>query len=179
MAKGIPLIIDVKSEAVSKKLDEMMEASGKVTPAMQVVGRKIKTKVQLGFRTGTDPWGNPWKKLSPLSRHGQPLKNTGHLSSSITAQVVDKGMGVEIGTNLQSNGVKFPAVHQFGMVIHPKDAKYLRWMSPVGPIFVKKVTIPARPFLPLDASGSTELPPQWAADVLTALYNHFEKAAKA
>ena len=172
------MTIEVLDQKVQKKLNDLMAASGNVTPAMQVVGRKVKTKVQLGFRSGTDPWGNPWKKLSPLSRSGQPLKNTGHLLASITAQVVD-GDSVEIGTNLQSKGVKFPAVHQFGAVITPKTAKYLRWMSPVGPIFAKKVTIPARPFLPLNTSGSTELPPQWAADVLTALYNHFEKAANA
>lgn len=176
MAKN-GVTIEVLDQKVQKKLNDLMSASGNVTPAMQVVGRKVKTKVQLGFRTGTDPWGNQWKKLSPLTRTGQPLMNTKRLMSSITAQT--DGNSVEIGTNLQSKGVKFPAVHQFGMEIHPKNAKYLQWMSPVGPIFAKKVTIPARPFLPLDATGSVVLPPQWAVDVLDAMYNHFEKAVKA
>lgn len=174
MASGIE--IEILDQQVRHKLDELLAASGNVKPAMQVVGRKIKTKVQLGFRTGTDPWGKPWAALSPLSRHGQPLRNTGRLLQSITAQVA--GDGVEIGTNLQADGVKFPAVHQFGAVITPKVAKYLRWMSPVGPIRAKKVTIPARPFLPLDAGGATDLPAQWAEDVLLSLRSHFEKATK-
>jgi len=180
MANGIPVTIEVLHDEVSKKLDDMLDASGNVTPAMQVIGRKIKTKVQLGFRTGTDPWGNPWKPLSPLTDLGarMPLRKTGHLLSSITAQV--DGDSVEIGTNLQSKGIKFPAVQQFGAVIKPVDAKLLRWMHAGGfPVFAKEVVIPARPFLPISKAGATDLPGQWALDVLNALQAHFEKAAKA
>jgi phage gpG-like protein len=178
MATGGGIEIEILDKQVRKKMDDLLAASGNVTPAMQVVGRKVKTKVQLGFRTGTDPWGNPWKPLSPMTRKGQPLRNTGHLMASITAQTT--GDSVEIGTNLQSNGVKFPAVHQFGMTIKPVSAKYLSWVNALGIRFnVKKVTIPARPFLPLDANGNTELPDQWSVDALVALRNHFDKAIQA
>jgi len=173
--------IDVLTQEVTQKLNDLQAASGKVTPAMQVVGRKIKTKVQLGFRLSRDPWGGPWKPLNKnLTRSGQPLRNTGRLMQSMTYKVggTSGDQHVDIGTNLQSNGVLFPAVHQFGAVIKAKNAKYLKWMGPKGIIFAKQVTIPARPFLPLSA-GSVDMPQTWSVDVLTALYNHFDKAVKA
>lgn len=169
---------ELLDEQMKKKLGDLIDAGQSITPAMQNVGRKLKTKVQLGFKSGASPWGAKWAPLSALTRHGgQPLRNTGHLMNSITAQV--KNNSVEIGTNLQAEGgVKFPAVHQFGAVIKPVNAKRLRWMHPGGfPVFAKKVVIPARPFLPLTASGATDLPEKWAADVLSSLRLHFEKAA--
>jgi phage gpG-like protein len=174
------ITIDVLTKDVTKKLNDLEKASGNVTPAMQVVGRKIKTKVQLGFRLSRDPWGSPWKPLNKnLTRSGQPLRNTGHLLNSMTYKVggTSGDQHVDVGTNLQSKGVLFPAVHQFGAVIKAKNAKYLRWMGPHGPIKAKQVTIPARPFLPL-AAGSVDMPQEWSVDILTALYNHFDKAAK-
>ena len=172
--------IEVLDQQVKKKMNDMQAASGNVKPAMQVVGRKVKTKVQLGFRTSQDPWGDAWAPLNKnLTRSGSPLRNTGRLMGSITYQLggSNTDQHVDIGTNLQSKGVLFPAVHQFGAVITPKNAKYLRWMGPNGPISAKKVTIPARPFLPLTKSG-VEMPQTWSVDVLTALHNHFDKAAK-
>jgi len=172
--------IDVLTSEVTKKLSDLQKASGNVKPAMQVVGRKIKTKVQLGFRLSRDPWGSPWAPLNKnLTRSGSPLRNTGRLMGSMTYQVGGSGpqQHVDIGTNLQSKGVLFPAVHQFGAVIKAKNGKYLRWMGPKGLISAKQVTIPARPFLPLDATG-VDMPQTWSVDVLTALNNHFDKAAK-
>lgn len=179
MAGYKPITFELLDQELKKKLDDLIEAGESITPAMQNVGRKIKTKVQLGFRSGSSPWGAKWAPLSALTRHhGQPLRNTGHLMNSITTRI--RGNAVEIGTNLQAEGgVKFPAVHQFGATIYPVTAKNLRWMHPGGfPIFAKKVTIPARPFLPLTPSGNTDLPEKWAADVLSSLRAHFEKAAK-
>ncbi len=175
--------IEVIDQQVRKKLADLQAASGNVTPAMQVVGRKVKTRVQLGFKLSRDPWGSPWAPLNKnLTRTGKPLVNRGMggLMGSITYQIGAQGSDqhVDIGTNLNSNGIQYPAVHQFGAVINPKNSKYLRWMGPNGPIFAKKVTIPARPFLPLDPGG-VDMPAEWTKDILVALYNHFDKAAKA
>jgi phage gpG-like protein len=175
------ITIEVLDQQVKKKLQDLQSASGNVKPAMQVVGRKVKTKVQIGFRLSRDPWGGPWKPLNTkLTRTGSPLRNTGHLSNSMTYQVGGSGADqyVDIGTSLQSKGVLFPAVHQYGAVIKAKNSKYLRWMGPKGIIAAKQVTIPARPFLPLVA-GSVDMPQTWSVDILTALYNHFDKAVKA
>ena len=175
---GPPITYELLDKELKDKLDAMIDAGQSITPAMNVVGRKIKTRVQLGFRSGASPWGTKWAPLSKLTRTGQPLRNTGHLLNSIATRV--RGNSVEIGTNLQAEGgVKFPAVHQYGATIYPVKAKRLRWMHPGGfPVFAKKVTIPARPFLPLTPGGDTDLPEQWAADVLSALRAHFERVAK-
>ena len=173
--------IEVLDKQVKTKMQDLQNATSNVTPAMQVVGRKVKTKVQLGFRTGRDPWNSPWKPLNTkLTRAGSPLRNTGRLMQSITYALggTTKEQHVDIGTSLKSNGVLYPAVHQFGAVITPKSSKYLKWMGPNGLIHAKKVTIPARPFLPLKLGG-VDMPEQWTADVLVALRNHFDKAVKA
>ena len=96
-------------------------------------------------------------------------------------RVVTGTVGDRLGIAKARQGVDMPIgiVAAQSAVIEPKQAKFLRWMSPVGMIRAKKVTIPARPFLPIDGSGSTDLPAQWAAEVLQALQAHFEKAAKA
>lgn len=130
-------------------------------------------------------------------RKGQPLKDTGHLLRSITSQVVESGNTVEVGTNLQSKGVKYPAVHQYGAKIDipARSQKVYRNLLKSGSLtkFVKKtranfeqnvtlpaysITIPARPFLPLRESG-VDMPEQWSLDVLNALEAHFSKAVKA
>jgi phage gpG-like protein len=48
----------------------------------------------------------------------------------------------------------YAAIHQFGGVIVPKNAKALRFKLPSGQwVTVKKVVIPPRPFFPVDSSG--------------------------
>jgi phage gpG-like protein len=104
-----------------------------------------------------------YKKDGSLNKRGQqrigkfrtaddkPLNATGELSRSIRYQVTGGGAGVEIGTNRM-----YAATHQFGATIRPKTKKALA--IPVGEDdlrLVKKVTIPARPFLGLSAQDKT------------------------
>ncbi|MDR1648466.1 MAG: phage virion morphogenesis protein [Zoogloeaceae bacterium] len=82
---------------------------------------------------------------------GRPLIATGELSRGIRYQVTDGGAGVEIGTNR-----RYAEVHQFGATIRPKTKKALA--VPIGDgtmRLVKKVTIPARPFLGLSGKDKT------------------------
>lgn len=159
------LDIQIDDAKVQAALAEIQHAAGDVRPVMQVIGRKISSKVKLGFRAGKAPAGQRWKPLR--FRQGQPLRDTGRLQASITAQVGDNY--VDIGTN-----VKYGPIHQFGGTIVPKKAKRLVFKGPHGLVFAKKVTVPARPFLPLNAAGDVSLPADWSADVLSALRRHFE-----
>jgi phage gpG-like protein len=73
----------------------------------------------------------------------KPLVASGGLSQSIRYQVTDGGASVEVGTN-----IPYAATHQFGATIRPKSKKALAIPQPDGSVrLVKKVTIPARPFL--------------------------------
>ncbi len=72
---------------------------------LNAVGQRVKSRIQLGFRNSTDPWGKPWAEIE--HRDGKPLVDTGRLRSSIT-YFADSSQ-VEIGTN-----VDYAAAHQFG-----------------------------------------------------------------
>lgn len=125
---------------------------------LDAVGRVLKTKAQLGFHTGTDPYGNPWAPLK--SRSGQPLRDKGHLMNSFDYQV--EGNSVVIGTNLP-----YAPTHQHGAVIKPKSADpkgRLFFLVNGVPVFAKSVTIPAREMLPLNG-----LPTDWEEDAVDAL----------
>ncbi len=124
------------------------------TDALDAVGRVLKTRVQLSFHSGTDPYGRPWAPLK--SRSGQPLRDKGHLMGSFDYRV--EGNSVEIGTNMA-----YARVHQFGATIRPKSSDpkaRLRFLVNGVPVFVKEVTIPPREMLPLNA-----LPQDWSDDV--------------
>jgi phage gpG-like protein len=88
---------------------------------------------------------------------------------------------VEVGTN-----VKYGFVHQYGMTITAKPgqpgqnsigprkgAKAMKFTTPFGVVYAKKVVIPARPFLPLKAGGELSLPQAWETMLVKALKKHF------
>ncbi len=166
-------------------------ANGDMTGVWQEVGRAIKTQVNIGFIGSKDPFGYPWKPLK--FRNGQPLRDTKLLQNSIYARPDAKG--VTVGTN-----VKYARVHQFGMTIYAKPGQ--PGTNSIGPrkgapfmvfraggssagasgkgalIFAKKVTIPARRFLPVSPGGKVVLPPKWQAAVQRGLRAHFTALAK-
>lgn len=151
------------------KLKALDKATGNMQPVYATIGRVLVNRIRLCFKLGIDPWGSPWAALK--MRKGQPLVNTGGLRSSITAQA--DGDGVTVGTTKRQ-----AKVHQFGATIVPVKAKRLVFPGPNGAlIFAKKVTIPARPYLPLRRAGATvALPPSWSVLVVNALRTYLRGA---
>lgn len=130
------------------------------TDALDAVGRVLKTRVQLSFHSGTDPYGRPWAPLK--SRSGQPLRKSsaGGLMDSYDYRI--EGATVVIGTNKS-----YAPVHQFGATIRPKSSDpkaRLRFLVNGVPVFAKEVTIPPREMLPLNG-----LPQDWSDDVTAAI----------
>lgn len=165
------LLFEVNDAGARAKLKALGAAAGDMRPVFATVGRSIANRIRLCFKLGIDPWSNPWAALK--IRKGQPLRDTGRLNRSIVAN--PDQTGVTIGTN-----VKHAAVHQFGAVITPKKpGGRLVFPGPGGRmVFAKKVTIPARPFMPLKKNSTVvALPPAWSADVTRALRAYFKKAA--
>lgn len=146
-----------------------------------VIGRTVLSKIQLGFKLGTSPWGEKWLPL--VARRGQPLVDTGALRRSIFYRPDDKG--VTIGTKRlatwKGKTSDVAKVHQFGATILPRpDNKsgLLRFpvggsaagAKPTGYAFKAKTVVPARPFFPIKPGGGrVELPPIWAKAVVDAL----------
>lgn len=104
---------------------------------------------------------------------GAPLRDRGLLQRSISSKATADG--VIVGTNLRQ-----AKIHQFGGTIRPKTKKVLVFPGPDGElIFAKKVTIPARPYLPLRRDSLVvDLPPAWSLQVKTALKTYLRQAAE-
>ena len=152
--------------------------------ALQTAGNAIVEEIRLGFHDGQDPWEQPWKPLSPNSRAGQPLRDTGALANSITtAEPTDTS--IKIGTALcygivHQYGAKVVAGKPTGNIICgyvPKGAKRLRWSAGGSVHYAKSVTIPPRPFMPIKG-GAVDVPVQWAGSIIESMKAEIE-AAKA
>jgi phage gpG-like protein len=147
--------IEVDDRAVVEALNRLISIGEDPHAALSAVGRVLKARIQDGFITGTSPDGRPWAPLK--SRAGQPLVNRGRLRNSIDYRV--EGNSVEVGTNLS-----YAPVHQFGAKIEAKAGGVLRFYVEGRPVFVKRVTIPARPMFPTEG-----LPEEWGIDAEQAI----------
>lgn len=163
------ILIRISDEGVKAKLRALDKATQDMQPVYATIGRVLVNRIRLCFKLGIDPWGNPWQALK--FRKGQPLRDTGRLNRSIVSKV--DASGVTVGTNLI-----YAPVHQFGATIVPKNKPRLVFPGPNGSlIFAKKVTIPARPFMPLRRGAQTvALPPDWSVLVVRALRSYLTKA---
>ena len=146
-------LIDVDTSEVSAALQRLTKSLEDLTPIMQEIGQAVDTHTMLGFRAGTDPYGNPWAPLSEttLSRRrgggGQPLRDTARLQNSFSYQAGPTS--VEYGTN-----VEYASTHQYGASKGAYGADQHGRPIPWG-------GIPARPMLP-----SGELPEALQREVL-------------
>lgn len=167
MAKIIFKVDDSKARARVERFDA---AARNPQRAFETIGRVLVNRIRLCFKLGVDPWGSPWAALK--MRKGSPLVDTARLNRSITSSA--DSAGVTVGTNVQ-----YARVHQYGATIVPVKAKRLVFPGPGGRmIFAKRVTIPARPYMPLRrGTAAVELPADWSADVTRALRAYFIAAA--
>jgi phage virion morphogenesis protein len=115
------------------------------------IGASLVASTQDRFERGESPDGNPWPaSIRVLLAGGQTLINTQRLMKSVTHIADDQG--VSVGTN-----AIYAAVHQLGAVIVPVNAARLHFSIGGRHLSVKKVTIPARPFLGIDEDDETEI----------------------
>lgn len=176
-------IMDGGVRAAFERLRLGLPLGGSMRPAMENIGRVLKTGTQLRFRTTTGPDGQAWEKsFRAKTEGGQTLTMSTHLRKSISYQAT-RG-SVAVGTN-----VVYAAVHQFGATIRAKNGPFLaipvtksarekrpREMSGLhvaqtlkGQFILvdaagvtqyllrEQVTIPARPFLGVSDGDSTEI----------------------
>ncbi len=186
--------IEVNDRQVKAGLKALQSNLADLRPAMAGIGQTLVTATDLSFRGQKDPWGKAWTQLKAATlrarRKGKGkggakiLRDTGRLANSINYRA-DK-TSVRVGTN-----VVYAAIHQFGGTIDRAartGTVYFRQnkSGTVGSKFVKKahsnfaqdthigahrITIPARPFLPI-RNGSVDLPPDTLDDILDVVRLH-------
>lgn len=164
------ITVTVDDSVAQAKIAALLKAGRNLQPLHDRIGSSLKNQVRAGFKAGRSPYGQAWKSV--LLRQGQPLRDTGRLQSSV--DYAASGDGVTVGTKLI-----YARVHQYGAVIKAKNAPFLVFPNGQGGLFRKKqVTIPARPYLPLNPSGQAVLPPTWEKTVVQRIRAHFALAAQ-
>ena len=160
--------VEVKDQEVLAALNALAARVGNQRPFLQAIGDDIMERAKQRFETGTDPAGRRWapnaratidafiaarggfgkrginKKGQGLAMGKKPLIAGGYLRRQF--HVRTDGRGVTIG-----NSMAYAAIQQFG----GKAGKG------------RKVTIPARPFLPVTPGG--DLYPREKALILEQL----------
>lgn len=167
------ITVDVQDQGVQDALQALSKRVSNMQPILQAIGEDIMERTKQRFGTSTGPDGLRWQGnsiatiqamlASARARKGGVLKN-GNLSKKVQTGLAGKKLLVDSGSlarqfhvsaNANSvtvgNSMIYAAIHQFG----GKAGKG------------KKVTIPARPFLPVKSDGS--LYPQEQRLVLDAL----------
>lgn len=144
---SLTLRFSLDETGVRPQLRAARERGQDLRPAWRAVGRAGVAQTRRRFLNGVGPDGSPWKKGRKPS--GQTLIDQGLLLRSISARNATQD-GVEWGSNRV-----YAAIHQTGGVIRPVRAGMLRFKVAGGFISAKKVRIPARPYLGVNAENMT------------------------
>lgn len=145
---GVSIRVDMSGLGrASRAFNELLARAEPTEPMMDEIGSMLVASTQARFESGRGPGGEPWKDTH---RGGQILTDSGRLRDSITHQA--SGAEVRVGSN-----VIYAAVHQFGATIKPKSARALAFNIGSQLIFARQVTIPARPYLGVDAGDEAEI----------------------
>ncbi len=145
-------------------LDRLRAAGEDASPLMARLGQYGVDSTRRRFFTETAPDGSRWKDLNPAYAE---LKGPGYNILTRSGALMNS-LNARPGRNEVSWGspMVYAAIHQFGGKIVPKNKPALTFLlgnvgsSGLVPVFlvrVKSVTIPARPYLGLDADDKAEI----------------------
>ena len=119
---------------------------------MATIGETLVSGTMKRFAAEEDPEGRKWKQSQRAQvQGGQTLSDNAHLRNSIDyAATSDKVM---VGSNLV-----YARIHQLGGTINAKNGNYLKFKTANGGfVSVKKVDMPARPYLGVSAADLEEV----------------------
>lgn len=158
------LKITMTMDAVTPDLRKKIGAAARPQAVWRAVGTELVTITKSSFK-------EPGMRISNWSAkrdgQGSNLIKKGMLKSSIRI-VATTEKSVTVGSDR-----KYAGIHQLGGVIRPKAGGALVFWSGGRLWRVKKVTIPARPFLPFTADG--ELSPKHAKKIELILDKAMQK----
>ena len=145
---SITVTAEINDEGVQRAFTRLVSVMGDTTPVMAAIGTGLVGTTHRRFVSQTAPGGGKWAAPNPeyakMKRNRRILTESGRLRDSINSRPGRDS--VRVGTN-----VIYAGVHQFGATIKPKNASHLVFRLASGLVMAKSVTIPARPFLGIDA----------------------------
>lgn len=135
------------AEAALSAVSEAAQRLAEPRPMWEAIGRVMVDSTRRRFDDGAGPGGAPWKPSARAAEGGKTLVGlgmAGGLMGSITYDADDGG--VRWGSNM-----RHARIHQLGGTIRPKQAAALRFKVGDRWVTADSVTIPARPYLGVDA----------------------------
>lgn len=166
--------ITVQDQAVRAVLKALSQRTQNLQPVLRTIGQGIIERTKRRFETSTAPDGTPWKPNSAatlamlsarLSGKSGYVKKNGALNKKGLAAYGNKKPLIGESQDLRRQFVSLAAGNTLTITSTPKYAAIQQFGGKAGR--GQKVTIPARPFLPIKPDGT--LYPQEQYEVLTAL----------
>ncbi len=191
------ITLTIDDAEVNSSLQALAERGQNLHAVLQVIGTQMLERTQRRFDTSTAPDGTAWQPNRPATRKAKggkpPLVDHGYLRQQIVASVTDSTLNL----STTAVTAAYAAIQQFGGTIdraagstkvkHRTNAKgdllrseimngkglifaskrHKRVLEREFPVAAHKITIPARPFMPVLPDGT--LYPQEQASVLAAL----------
>lgn len=162
MSLGIAIDANIEGlNGVADAFARMVRLGYRPRPIWDAVGQYGESSTRLRFKNQMDPEGKRWKPSIRAQQFGpgRTLIQTARLLRSITHHADDRGAAW--GTN-----VIYARIQNDGGVIQAKGGGALRFRMPGGGfVTVKKVTLPARGFVGVNATDGREME-QLAVEVL-------------
>lgn len=145
--------ISIDDAQIRASLMQLIALGRDASPVMSTISDALRNGTIQRFRTETGPDGVKWKpSLRAQISGGRTLTRDGHLSGVFLSSRFGSHFA-EVGNN-----AKYAAIHQFGGVIRAKAGGALRFRLANGAYaIVKKVTIPARPFMGFSDDDKTDV----------------------
>lgn len=153
--------IDVQDQGIKTALKALSDRINNIEPALLTIGEGIIERTKRRFETSTAPDGTPWKPnsaatIAMLTRRlsGQKSKVTksGGLNKAGLASLANKKPLIGESQDLRRQFVAIAASRTLTITSTPKYAAIQQFGGKAGR--GHKVTIPARPFLPIRPDGS-------------------------
>ncbi|MDR3249392.1 MAG: phage virion morphogenesis protein [Treponema sp.] len=154
---GAAVSFDLREiDGLAAKLNKAKLSTQDRAVLLRSIGAEVEAQTQERFDTQTDPEGNPWKALAQKTKDyyiengfggGSLLVKSGGLRDSVESQV--SSWSVLVGATKI-----YAAIHQWGGDIVPKTAPAL-FVPGYGRL--KKVTIPARPYVGISSNNAAEI----------------------
>lgn len=139
------ITITVYDRAVLDLIKRVGKLRVDASPVFRAMGTTLKSITEGNFSSvGSAYRPTPW-----------PRKRDGTVSNLQQSTTLAKSFSLRVGSHYArlGNPTTYAAMHQFGGEIIPRTKPLLRFRSGGRWWSVKKVSIPARPYLPISSSG--------------------------
>jgi phage virion morphogenesis protein len=139
---GASYKVEIEDGQARAMFARLLRAGVNMKPLFTEIGSALKQSTKDRFLTETDPEGNPWVELSPVTRARKKTDRKLYESSDLFLSIEDEPHDSFV--DIIAGQTEYAAVHQLG---NPNNRFF---KGPLAPI-------PARPFMGISEADSDEI----------------------